>query len=61
MDHEDRRERVYVMLGRLEALKHSMFWLLRPAGKNAEAVRAKAKALREIADEVDTLADEMGG
>lgn len=70
MADEGRKDRVHTLIGRLESIKHSMFWLLKPgparddwhaiSGEDqAVAVRAKAKGLREIAEELGKLADDI--
>lgn len=68
MSDEGRRDRIYVFIGRLESIKHSLHWFLRPPPSGlipaenenkAEVVRAKARDLREIADDLDDLADDI--
>lgn len=69
---EVRRQRLYVILGRLGSIKHSLYSFLRPlrVGESyptdkierdnvAHAMRVKATGLREIADLLDQMADDV--
>lgn len=69
MIDEKRKDQICLVIGRLECIKHSMHWLMAPPHvresishtTEAEAIHAKAEGLRDIADSLDELANDVGG